>query len=247
MHNRNIFRDLAVYVITSTRLLLFKGKWREYFTDISYFFQWRKYRTSSKGTLDYRVPWLVFGSIGFLNQWLKKTMNVYEYGSGGSTLYFADHAGSVFSVEHDREWYSSAKAVISNQVLENLDYRLIEPVPINGTEPDYLEPANYVSSFREYKGYEFSSYARSIDSHPDESFDLVVVDGRVRTSCIMHSLLKIKKGGALLLDNADRSSYLTPFPALTNSNNWKQIIFEGHFPYGPASVLNTTMVFIKLQ
>jgi hypothetical protein len=246
MQNRNFFRDFAVYVITSTRLLLLKGRWREYFTDLGYFLQWRKYRTSSKGTLDYRIPWLVFGSIGFLNRWLSNSMKVYEYGSGGSTLYFADHVGSVVSVEHDKEWYNAAAAVINKEALAHVAYRLIEPVSYEGPQLDFLQPEHYTSSFREYKGYEFSTYARSIDAYADDTFDLVVVDGRVRASCILHALSKIKKGGALLLDNADRSFYLTPFPELMNTAKWKQLVFEGHFPYGPASVLNTTMVFIRL-
>ena len=245
MKKRNFFRDLAVYIITSTRLLLLKGRWREYFTDIAYFFQWRMYRTSSKGTLDYRVPWLVFGSIGFLDRWLSMSMKVYEYGSGGSTLYFADHTGFVVSVEHDKEWYQAAAAVINKEALAHVTYRLIEPVSYEGLQLDFLQPQNYTSSFQKYNGYEFSTYARSIDAYADDTFDLVVVDGRVRASCILHALPKIKKGGALLLDNADRFFYLTPFPELMNKSKWKQLVFEGHFPYGPASILNTTMVFIR--
>jgi hypothetical protein len=245
MQNKNIFRDLAVYSITAIRLLLLKGRVREFVTDLSHFIQWRKYRTSSKGTIDYRIPWLVFGSIGFLNSWLNRSMKVYEYGSGGSTLYFADHVASVVSVEHDKEWYNAAAAVINKEALAHVTYRLVEPLSYKGPALDFLQPQHYTSSFQEYKGYEFSTYARSIDEYANDTFDLVVVDGRVRASCILHAIPKIKKGGALLLDNADRSFYLTPFPELMDTGKWKQLVFEGHFPYGPASVLNTTMVFIR--
>ena len=42
---------------------------------------------------------------------------------------------------------------------------------------------------------------------PDEYFDLILVDGRNRKGCIIQSLSKLKKGGILMLDNAERSYY----------------------------------------
>mgnify|MGYP001627469977 CR=1 FL=1 len=239
-------RDLIVYTVTSIRYLLLKGKFRLFTSDIFSFAAWRRYRTSSKGTLDYRIPWLVFSSISFLNKWLKKEMRVFEYGSGGSTLYFASRVERVISIEHSCEWYSYAKNAILSSGFTNIEYALVEPQLLqNASAMDCSNPVHYVSCFTEYKGYEFSSYAKAIDLYPDASFDLVVVDGRVRHSCIAHSMQKVKQHGMLLLDNADRAYYLAPFPELQDRDKWKEISFAGHFPFGPASVLNTTKLFIK--
>lgn len=247
MTNRNVFRDFIVYSITSVRFLLLKGNINLFLKDLSYFTQWRMYRVSSKGTLDYRIPWLVFSSISFLESWLKKNMNVFEYGSGGSTLYFAEKTATVVSVEHDKAWYENAKKAILDSGVENIDYTLIEPKRLLDTaDRNCTDPAQYVSCFKEYKGYEFSAYAKAIEHYPDDSFDLVIVDGRVRHSCIAHAMKKIKRNGALLLDNADRTYYLDPFPELFDVQSWKHLNFSGHFPYGPASILNTTKLFIKL-
>lgn len=214
---------------------------------MSRFSAWRRYRVSAKGTLDFRIPWLVFGCISYLDHWLKKEMLVYEYGSGGSTLYFAGKTRSVVSVEHNPEWYSYAQEAIGNSEIHNIEYKLIEPQPSAGASVNQCtDPANYISCFTDYKGYAFHAYAKSIDSYANDWFDLVVVDGRVRHSCIAHSLKKIKTGGCLLLDNADRAYYLQPFPELFNQEKWRELTFVGHFPFGPASVLNTTKLFMKL-
>jgi len=247
MNNRNWIRDLVVYSITSVRYLLLRGQFNLFVRDLLYFNQWRKYRVSAKGTIDHQVPWLVFSAIAFLEKWVQKNMQVFEYGSGGSTLYFASKAAQVASIEHDANWFGHAQKVIQQAGYNNINYQLIEPAPSPAKEGcDCTDPVNYVSCFREYKGYEFSTYATSIEKYPNEMFDLVVVDGRVRHSCIAHALKKIKPNGALLLDNADRAYYLKPFPELFESDKWQLINFVGHFPYGPASVLNTTKLFIKL-
>lgn len=247
MTKRNYFRDLIVYTITSLRYLLFRGHLNLFLKDLSYFSEWRTYRVSEEGTIGHRVPWLVFSCIDFLDQWLKKDMQVFEYGSGGSTLYFAANTAKVVSIEHDAKWFGYVQTVIEKAGFENINYKLIEPkVAEESLHNDCTEPGNYVSCFTEYKGYEFSSYATAIDEYADESFDLVIVDGRVRHSCIAHAMQKVKRNGALLLDNADRSYYLKPFPQLFELNKWKLVDFIGHFPYAPASVVNTTKVFIKI-
>jgi hypothetical protein len=246
MIHRNIFRDLVVYLITSARYLLLKGRFLLFVKDLRAFFEWRKYRISTKGTLDYKIPWLVFSCIQFLEKWLKKEMLVFEYGSGGSTLFFAEKTASVFSVEHDQSWYYNAKKAMEHSGLLNIQYSLFEPeTDVHFDSKDPGDPTHYISGFDEYKKKQFEKYAKAIDSFPDEHFDLVVVDGRVRSSCILHAIKKVKINGALLVDNADRKQYLLPFPELNDSKKWEQKDFTGHFPYGPASVLNTTKVFIK--
>jgi len=245
VNNRHFVRDLLVYTVTSVRYLLLKGELQLFIKDMQSFIQWRKYRTSGKGTLDFHIPWLVFSSISFIDRWLQKDMKLFEYGSGGSTLYFASRTAGVVSVEHDRNWFHTAEGTIAKSGYNNIDYRLIEPQPAVTDGRDCADPANYVSCFTEYSGFEFSAYAKAIEAYADASFDLVVVDGRVRHSCITHAISKVKKGGLLLVDNADRNYYLQPHPVLFDARKWKRIRFAGHFPFGGASVLNETMVFLK--
>jgi hypothetical protein len=52
-------------------------------------------------------PWLTYPMIEFLNGFDFSEKTVFEFGSGGSTLYWAARAKKVISVEFDREWYRS--------------------------------------------------------------------------------------------------------------------------------------------
>ncbi len=247
MNNRSYLRDLAVYFISSVRFLLLKGEISLFVKDLFFFPLWRQYRTSDKGTIHYRTPWLVFSSISYLNKYLKKGMRVFEWGSGGSTLYFAAKTGHIISIEHDSNWYQQAKQSIEGSELAGaVKYTLIEPQPVADETPrNCKHPQHYYSCFTEYAGMQFEAYAKAIDEYPESYFDLIVVDGRVRSSCIAHALQKLKTNGVLLLDNADRSYYLDPFPELSNPLQWKMLSFTGHFPFAPASVLNTTKLFVK--
>lgn len=50
------------------------------------------------------IPWYTYPTISFLNRRLDPEMSVFEYGSGFSTLWFAQRVNEVTGVEHDREW-----------------------------------------------------------------------------------------------------------------------------------------------
>lgn len=86
---------------------------------------------------------------------------------------------------------------------------LIPAEPLSGKKA--LDPANpddYYSADEGFSQHTFRQYVTFIDRFPDHSFDIVMIDGRARTSCIKHAAPKIKKGGLLIVDNADRSYYL---------------------------------------
>ncbi len=50
------------------------------------------------------APWLVGEAVDLLTTWLRPSDVVVEFGSGRSTLWLAERAGSVISVEHDVAW-----------------------------------------------------------------------------------------------------------------------------------------------
>ncbi len=47
-------------------------------------------------------------------------------------------------------------------------------------------------------------YADAIAGFPPKSFDWILVDGMVRLTCFRNALDKLKPGGLLILDNANR-------------------------------------------
>src|SRR5215510_13313424 len=60
---------------------------------------------NGKTPLDLELPWFSYSAIDFLETFLKAEMNVFEYGSGGSTLFFSQRAAKVYSVEDNVKWY----------------------------------------------------------------------------------------------------------------------------------------------
>lgn len=55
------------------------------------------------------IPWMNYAVIAFLEDRLNKNMTLFEYGSGNSTLFFAEHVGRVVSVECDESWHDYVK------------------------------------------------------------------------------------------------------------------------------------------
>ena len=113
------------------------------------------------------------------------------------------------------------------------NYFYIPPVKSKGTK--------YVSSLKEYKGYSFKRYVRSIQKYPDKHFDLVLVDGRARVACLEEATKKIKQGGYLMLDNSERKEYQTAMKKLA----YERKDFIGPSPYLANKFASTTIWKIK--
>ena len=111
-------------------------------------------------------------------------------------------------------------------------YGLIEPAADEGFDATRIaDPAAYVSDDERYAGKTFRSYAQAIDAFPDRYFDLVVVDGRARPSCILHARDKVKPGGILLLDQSERPYYLAKSLALLDPACWQRTQYMAPLPY----------------
>lgn len=154
--------------------------------------------------LDTGTPWIAFDAIEYLARVVRPGMAVFEYGSGGSTLFWLRRGARVVSVEHDPAWYAAVRRKVRPS--DPLDYRLVPPVRVGG-QLDIADPAHYASDDPLFAGHSFREYVRQIDAFPDESFDVVLVDGRARPACVAHSACKVRRGGLLVLDNADRAYY----------------------------------------
>ena len=121
-------------------------------------------------------------------------MHVFEYGSGGSTLFWISRVQDLISVEHDLSWYTNMKKNLDRQPLRNVQYILAEPIPDPGFQKkQFGNPGDYISSDLEYVGKSFEQYAKSIDAFSDNYFDIIIVDGRARPSCIQQGIPKLKK------------------------------------------------------
>jgi predicted O-methyltransferase YrrM len=126
------------------------------------------------------LPWVPFAVIRRLSRILTKNSRVLEYGSGRSTVWLARRAHSVVSIEDSQVWYEKVLQLFKDLQLTNVDYRL-----------------------RSAENY-------SADSEfPDESFDLIIIDGCCRSRCLENAYGKLRRGGYLYLDNSDTDMTMT--------------------------------------
>jgi len=162
-----------------------------------------------EGIFDNPQPWMADSAVRFITKTCRPDFRVFEFGSGASTLFFSARVKEVCSVEHNPDWFQTLKAELESREIKNVVVALQPGQAIeaghNAGPPD--NPFQYSSIFDAYKNVNFKAYAASIDVWPEESFDIIVVDGRARPSCMAHAWPRLKKGGFLILDNSDRPHY----------------------------------------
>lgn len=176
-----------------------------------------------------KIPWITFKARLWLENYLKFNMSIFEYGSGGSTIFISKRVKEVISIEHDKEWYQIISKEIENQHINNCQLLFVEPETELSNREDYSDPDNYVSFFSIYRKMNFRRYVLSINEFPDDYFDLVFVDGRARPSCITNSIPKIRHGGYLMLDDSERKIYS---PGKKLLSEWPSKSYYGFKPYG---------------
>jgi predicted O-methyltransferase YrrM len=182
------------------------------FSQLKYFRKWNQSLLPASSSVADEQPWITYDVIDLLDKKLSLASSVFEYGGGGSTLFFVKRAKEVVTVEHDKEWYAILADTIKKKNLTNWKGNFIELD--NGDlhqTPEAANPDDYSSTDEKSIGYNYKNYASYIDQFNNNHFDVILVDGRSRASCIKHSIPKIKKGGWLVVDNSDRTYYFSYF------------------------------------
>lgn len=174
-----------------------------------------------KSPLDLELPWFSYKAIDFLEQHLQRHMTVCEYGSGGSTLFFARRVRSVFAIEDNAAWFDVLSRRIEEKGIDNVTLHL---APF-----DFKNPI----------GFEHSAYLHAI---PDKRFDVIVVDGSeewtlVRPTCFSKAESRVKAGGIIIVDDSWR------YPELRANNRACEVrTFESVGPCRPG-VTSTDVFF----
>jgi len=183
-------------------------------------------------------PWITFPAMRWLTSYLRPSMSVFEWGSGGSTLFFARRVARVVSVEYDAGWCEAVVARLRAQGLGNAQVRHLPPEPGD-------DGALYRSSAAEFAGMSFRSYVQSVLDYPDGSFDVILVDGRARLGCLVTALPKLKDDGALILDNSEREDAAAACAVLTGPD-WTVRHFAGPGPHSAWPVFWRTSAFFRV-
>jgi len=89
---------------------------------------------------------------------------MWEWGSGGSTKWFGERVKKLWSMEHDKDWYSKTK-----RDCKDMEHVYLMHKPLGG------------------------DYVKEITRFPDQFFDCILVDGRNRTECVKAAARKARK------------------------------------------------------
>lgn len=140
-------------------------------------------------------PWMSRDSISFIYSKISNMENkkLLEFGSGSSTAWFLKVLNcNVTSIEHDKYWLDNVKNKIPDNLQFNWTPVFKPPVPSGNCKGSSDELF-------------YDDYVHSIDNM--EKFDIIIVDGRARSHCILNSIDKLNKGGLFIVDNAERHYY----------------------------------------
>ena len=158
-------------------------------------------------------PWWTVAAVEFVTPRLTKEMTVFEYGCGNSTLYFSQYVKQVISAEHDKEWYQKMLAICPDNVMLHLR-----------------------------ESVDDGQYAKTI-TEQNCKFDIVLVDGADRDTCIYHAINQIKANGVIIVANAEMDYCAVGVKYLLD-NGFKKINCEGAV-YGAPFARNETAIFYK--
>src|SRR5262249_1002632 len=157
-----------------------------------------------------------YPAIDWLGGVLGADHRVFEYGMGGSTLWMAERVRSVSSVERDAS-YATRFPLPSNA---HVTIAVCEDTML------YVDAGNaYVSEIERAGG----------------PFDVVLIDGHARLSCVGPAHRALKEGGLIIFDNSDKPSYAPALEQLRELG-YLRIDFSGtrplEFLLGCTSVLS---------
>lgn len=143
------------------------------------------------------IPWFTYSAIDFLKERLNKNMTVFEYGSGNSTLFFAQRVKEIISVETNKQWYEKIKL----------------KMPSNAKIILYENDKSDIS------------YSKVIDSF-NKKYDIIIIDAIERSEVLMNATHFLNESGVIILDNSDRIEYQNSISELI-SFHFNKIEFWG--------------------
>ena len=178
--------------------------------------------------VDYEIPWVSFRALDFLRKFVRRDHRVFEYGGGGSTLWFARRTRSVLTMESHPDWHRTLTAKLAAQGLTNAT---CEYHALSGDMPAQ---------------FEHDAFFRRIESG---MWDIILVDcycgysasryGFTRPFALELAFRQLNPGGVIVLDDSWMfQEFLGPRPG------WRIVDFVGPGPcrYGVTS----TAIFEKL-
>jgi len=120
------------------------------------------------------IPWYTYAAVWYLRQLDFSDKDVFEFGSGQSTLFWAERARRVVSVEDDETWYH----IVRQKLAANCELVL---------ETDLSAYADTLHRYGNFDVIVVDGAAR----------------GHTRLKCARNAVQHLRAGGMIVLDNSD--------------------------------------------
>jgi len=166
--SQNVFLKWLISFLMRTARLFSWTSWNKYFFELRH----------------PNDPWFAIGASKFINSIIDENHEGFEWGSGRSTLWFAERVRYLKSVEHNQKWYQFVSTQLSDKKLHSkVDYVLCSFA--NEAVASAEEKSKYIGCL-------------------NKNYDFIIVDGCFRPESAIFAINKVKKGGYIIIDNADR-------------------------------------------
>lgn len=163
-------------------------------------------------------PWMSFKEIrqieAIILDMKKDHLEIVEWGCGGSTAHFSrflEEQGIGYhwtSIEHNREWYEK----IAEETRENQNIE-VHCFPAEGDRYTLVDVPME----------EYINFPATLN----KKFDLILVDGRKRKSCVELAKTLLKPDGVVLLHDALRPRYHGAFKIFPNNRFLSLMLWRG--------------------
>ncbi len=162
-----------------------------------------------------------------------QTINIFEYGMGFSTVYFAKFlkkSGYLFqmhAVDNNRSWYEKVSAMIKEQHLQgNVTLHLREFMPF------WQNPLWDWNAEVKCGTFAAQSPAELEYIHLPQTlampFNVIIVDGRFRRCCLEIAFGSVDHRGVVIMHDAQKKHYQAP----TEKYRYSQFLDSGkYFPF----------------
>lgn len=147
------------------------------------------------------IPWYTYPAIDFLKYRDYNDKVVLEFGGGQSSLWWAERALDVVTLEGDKDWYLKIKEGMPSNV--DLNYVSMESAEVN------VDQVN-----------------AAIEKSPYDQFDVIVIDGLFRSDMIAIALRCLKESGVIICDNAEGYGFYEGF----KDSGLSRVDFFGNAP-----------------
>lgn len=195
-------RAVATGLVTPLRFSRATGHWRSAIA------------TNAMTASGNPLPWYTYPAIDFLSQRDFTGKRVLEFGGGQSTLWWAEHAESVLTIEEDEAWYRGLKA----RLPKNVDLRHV---------------------VADVKTRSVADIRAILDAPGTGKFDVIIVDGHLRREAAELAFSYLAARGALILDNAEGYGFYDAIKA----RDCRRVDFYGFAP-GVSRRHCTSLVFV---